>query len=552
MRYIKFLKDMLQITGEKVGRIVWYIALHIAMEGALLLPPIATAGIIGVLTSGGDINTILGWAVFYVVAYVIYASIRTVVYRMYMNMAKKYHVLLQRKMFEHVVKNDAIFDEISKGKIIASCTDDIRWVVDVPDCIAMATSKIIKIAIIFAIFAVHNIWAAIVAALFELIYMLLMDKNTRKYSQHFDGSRKYEDKAADVLNQVLKSPKQIKAMNALPAMLKKYNSAAKKWTEQYIKRRKDREKVYVHDEWMTYLGKITLYIMMAVFVINGEMTIETLVLLISYFEQVVTSTNELWRDSLRPLAEYGVQTARIKKILSYTQKSEVEFGDLDNDYINGLVEFKNVSLNRRGEKSLSHVSFKARPNEITAIVGPKGAGKTSIAQLLQRTIHLTSGKILIDDESIYDYSKRVYNSNVSGVFRDSLIFETSIRDNLALIDKNHRRQEAACARVGLDKKITQLPRGYDTIVKEGEDVLSEGDKQLLEVARAVLTRAEILVFDEVSSVGAQAISNFAGILEDLKQDHTIILITQEKDLIAKADRMVELRDGKVVRSLRKH
>lgn len=543
---------MFEITGEKVGTVVWYILLHIAMEGALLLPPIATAGIIGVLTTGGTVNEIFAWAGFYVVSYILYTSIRTVVYRKYESMAKKYHILLQRKMMEHIVRNDGIFDEISKGKIIASCTDDVRWVVDVTDCIAMAASKVSKLLIIFVIFTVHNIWVAIVAVLVDLIYMILMDKNVRNYSKHFDGSRKYEDKAADVLNQVLKSPRQIKSMNVLPAMLKKYDNAARKWAEQYISRRRDREKVYVHDEWMAYLGKISLYIMMAVFVIDGKMTVETLVLLISYFEQVVTSTNELWRDCLRPLAEYGVQTARIKKILGYTQKSEVEFGDLDNDYINGLVEFRNVSLNRRGEKSLKHVSFKARPNEITAIIGPKGAGKTSIVQLLARVVKLNSGQILIDGENIYDYSRRVYNSNVAGVAQDAFVMEASVRENLALVDKNRKRQEAACARVGLSRKISQLPQGYDTVVEEGEETLSEGDKQLLVIARALLTRAEILVFDEVSSVGAQAVPNLAEILRDLKQDHTIILVTNEVNLVKGADRVIELSSGKVVRTLKKH
>ena len=224
---------------------------------------------------------------------------------------------------------------------------------------------------------------------------------------------------------------------------------------------------------------------------------------------------------------------------------------MDNDYINGLVEFKNVSLEKKKKKVLSHVSFKARPNEITAIVGPKGAGKTSIVRLLHKMEHLSSGQILLDGESIYDYSKRVYNSNVSGVFQKPFVLEMSIRDNLGLIDKNRKRQKEICDRIGLSKIIAQLPKKYDTIVTEGEDVISEGDKQLIAVARAILSRAEVLVFDEVSAVGAQAIPNLSSILEDLKQDHTIILITHDADLIRAADRVVEMKNGKVLRSLRK-
>lgn len=521
------------------------------MEGALLLPPLATSEIIGVLTRGGTIEEVLKWSVLYLISYAVYTIVRTVIWRMYMNTARDFHILLQKKLLEHIAVNNGIFDELSRGKVIATCTDDIRWVVDIFDCLACAISKGIKLIIIFAIFVFSNIWVALVAVLVDIIYMILMGKNTKAYAKHFDGCRKYEDKTTNVVNQVATNSSQIKAMNLLSAMQQKYNSAAKRWAEQYLKRRLDREKIYIHDEWLTYLGKIALYIMMAFFVINGEMTIATLVLLISYFEQVTTTTNELWRDVLRPLEEYSVNLSRVKRLLDYTQKSEIEFGDFDNDYINGLVEFQNVRLNRGKGPVLKGVSFKARPNEITAIIGEKGAGKTSIVHLLHRLERVSSGQILIDGENIYNYSKRVHNSNVSGVFQKPFVINSSIRDNLSLVEKNHGKQEEVCKRIGLDKIIKKLPAKYDTIVTDDESTLTEGDKQLLAVARAILTKAEILIFDEVSSVGAQAIPNLSEILQDLKQDHTIILVTHEKQLIARADRVVELEKGKVKRTLKR-
>lgn len=549
MRYLNYLKDMLKITDEKIGTFVWYVFLHLVMEGALLLPPVATSAIIGILTTSGKVESIFFWALFYIISYAIYTIARTVVWRMYAKLAKQYHILLQKKLLDHVVKNDGIFDDLTRGKIIATCTDDIRWVVDVFDCAGNAVAKIFKLASIFIIFAISNIWVAIVAVLADTIYMALMDKNIKEYAKRFDGCRKYEDRATNVVTQVTSDPSQVKAMNLLPSMQKKYDGIAKKWGEQYVLRRLGREKIYVHDEWITYLGKIVLYVMMAFFVINGQMSIETLVLLIAYFEQVVSTTNDLWRDNLRPLAEYGVQTARVKRILDYTQKSEVEFGDLDNDYIAGLVEFQNVKLERKGKQVLKGVSFKARPNEVTVIYGPKGAGKTSIVNLLHRLVRVSSGQILIDGENIYNYSKRVHNSNVSGVFQKPFVLDSSIRDNLSLVERNHKRQEEVCARIGLDKIIKKLPDGYNTIVTTDESVLSEGDKQLLAIARAILTRAEILIFDEVSSVGAQAIPHLPSILADLKQDHTVIVITHDKPLVKKADRVIELENGRVKRIL---
>ena len=116
---------------------------------------------------------------------------------------------------------------------------------------------------------------------------------------------------------------------------------------------------------------------------------------------------------------------------------------------------------------------------------------------------------------------------------------------------NNKKFKLAKQNILGDKIIKKLPSKYNTVVTDDESVLTEGDKQLLAVARAILTQAEILIFDEVSSIGAQAIPNLADILQDLKQDHTIILVTHEKKLIAKADRVVELEKGKVKRTLKR-
>ena len=550
MQYIRYFRDMMKITGQSLGGAILYFIVNATQQSLLLLPPIAGAGIVAVLTTGGSVQEIWIWAALLLVFYGIYYVVRMCDWKMYKRFALKYHVELQAKLLTHIGNNDSVIDSMSKGRLLATITDDIRWVVDVMDNGVMAVAKIINLVIIFVVFASNNIWIGIMAVLVDITYLLIMDREAKKFARHYSGARKYEDKATDVFNSVMGNSKQIKVMGLLPGMVQKYRRIGQKWQGQYRKWRLARERMQVTAPWTVYIGKTALYVIMAYLVIDGQMTVDKLVLLISYFEQMVTCTDE-FRDCLVNMSRYGVQTSRIRKILSYTQKSEMEFGDLDNDYIQGLVEFQNVSLKRKGQAVLKKVSFKARPNEITAIIGPKGAGKTSIVNLLHRLERLSSGQILIDGENIYNYSKKVHNSNVSGVFQKPFALELSIRDNLAMVDKNRKNQEEVCKQLGLDKIIKKLPQGYDTIVTEDESALTEGDKQLLAVARAVLSKAEILVFDEVSSVGAQAIPNLAEILEDLRQDHTIILITHEKDLIKQADRVIELENGKVVRTLRK-
>ncbi|MBR2989526.1 ABC transporter ATP-binding protein [Candidatus Saccharibacteria bacterium] len=541
---IEAFRNVRKITKGGTRYVVGHFVCEAIMNLAQLLPPIATAGIIGVLTSGEDINNVWMWAILYLVFYATFYIPRIICWIDYEHLAEYYHVYIQKKLMEHVVDNDAIFDEVSKGKIIATCTDDIRWAVDVIDCSAMIFGKALRLLLIFGVFAANNIWVACLAALVDLIYVLLMNKNSKKYAKHFDGSRKYEDKAVDILNQLITNSKQIKAMNFTKPLFERYDRVTNKWRAEYKKRRTARMTAFVTDAWIVNIGKITLYVVLAYLVFNGVMTVDKLVLLVAYFEQVISATDEI-RDSFVAVGEYNVKIKRILKILNFTQKSELEFGDIDNDYITGLVEFEDVSYRNKDKKwALKHVSFKARPNEITAVVGPRGAGKTLLINLLFRLSKVTSGRILVDGEDIYNYSKRAYRSNVSGVFENPFVLEMTVRENLALVDKNRKHQIAACKRVGLHDFIMKLPKGYDTVVSD--EVMGAGEKQLLAVARAVLTRAEVLLFDGVQKEGVQSIEKLPLILANLKQDHTIILVTHEEELKGMADRVVKMDKGKVV------
>ena len=543
MIYTETLKDVLKITRGHKGLIVLSFVTQVVFNFAWLLPPIATAQIINILTEGGDVSQIWLWAGLYLAFFAMYYFPRLWDWNVYRDLAAYYHIHIQKKLMDHIINNDAIFEDVSKGKVIATCTDDIRWVVDAVDCVAQMFSKVLRLLVIFVVFAVNNIWVAVIATLVDVIYFALMDKNSRRYAKYYNSSRKYEDRAADILNQEIANSKQIRAMDFMPELNKKYEYVGSRWVQEYKKRRNARTRAFVTDPWIVHIGKIALYVFMGYLVLEGQMTIGILVLLVSYYEQMVSCTDEM-RDTLVAISEYSVRVKRILKVLSFTQKSEVEFGELDNDYIAGLVEFQNVSLKSKGKWILKRVSFKAYPNEITAVVGPKGAGKTSLMNLMFRFSRVTSGQILVDNENIYNYSKRVYRTNVSGVFESPFVLEMTVRENLALVDKNQKHQIAACKRVGLHDLIMKLPNGYDTVVTN--ETMGAGEKQLLAVARAVLSRAEVLLFDGVQSEGVQEIPGLAGILADLKQDHTIILVTHEDEIKNMADRIVKMEKGKVI------
>ena len=158
-----------------------------------------------------------------------------------------------------------------------------------------------------------------------------------------------------------------------------------------------------------------------------------------------------------------------------------------------------------------------------------------------------SGKILIDGVDIYEYTKDIYKSNVSVVNQKPFIFNMSIRKNLDFVDSNIDNQIEACKRVVIHDFITSLPQGYNTVLRENGSNISGGQKQLISLARTLLSKSEILLFDEItSSLDPDTAFHITNVLKDLKKDHTVLMITHKPDLMKKADRIIVINEGKIV------
>ncbi len=446
-RYFDIFKTLLRIANKRMFIIVQMFISSGLNNISSLLPPIATSGIVAMVTAN-NFNGIWIYVLLYLVFYIIYFETLHWNYYTYTLLADYYHLEVQKMLFEKVANNDDIFKKVSKGKIVDTCSDDIRYLVDVVDCVVKATMSIVKLLIIFLIFIYYNVFVGIIALVLDLLYLILMNDNSKKVSKYYEGTRKYEDKILDILNQMLTNLRQVKTLNLMPNLNVNLDKTRKNWSNQYKQKRSNLTIRYCIIPYLVYIGKIMLYILLAYLVINNKMTLDKLILLISYFEMTITCTDSMLENLLN-LSNYGVRVNRIKNILDYMPKKEMDFGDIDNDYINGTIQFKNVCYEIKNKKILNKVSFKIYPNEINTIVGHSGSGKTTIVNLLYRLNRVKSGEILIDNENINNYSKNVYFSNVSGVFQKPFVFEMSIRDNLSLVDKNKQNQIEACKRVGI-------------------------------------------------------------------------------------------------------
>ncbi len=199
-----------------------------------------------------------------------------------------------------------------------------------------------------------------------------------------------------------------------------------------------------------------------------------------------------------------------------------------------------------GRPILNEISMEAHPGEVLAIVGPTGAGKTTLVNLLLRFFDPWSGRITVDGHDLRQLRVKSLRQQVAMVLQEPFIFPLSVVENLAYGKPEATREEmeAAAAPANADEFIRRLPQGYDTILRQRRATLSGGEKQRLAIARAFLKNAPVLILDEpTSALDAQTERLLLKALERLMVGRTTIIIAHRLSTIQRADRILVIADG---------
>ena len=298
-------------------------------------------------------------------------------------------------------------------------------------------------------------------------------------------------------------------------------------------------------------GYVAVCVMGAVLTMKGYIGFEVIVAFMMYIRLFTQPLAQIAQatQSLQSAAAAG---ERVFAFLGAEEMSDESDKTEKLGKAEGYVDFEHVKFGYEDtDKIIIHdFSAKAKPGQKIAIVGPTGAGKTTLVNLLMRFHEIQSGDIKIDGISTRDMKREEVRSQFCMVLQDTWLFEGTVRENLVYNTENvsEEKIEAACKAVGLDHFIRTLPHGYDTILND-QVSLSQGQKQQLTIARAMIADKPMLILDEAtSSVDTRTELQIQKAMDALMQNRTSFVIAHPLSTIKNADLILVLKDGDIIES----
>ena len=537
------IKKYFKITKQTKWILYIFIVILSVLGTLNFITPIYQSKIIDALTNK-NINEFTKLLIVLLALFVTTNTFSFLACKSYSSFFKNTFINIHKKVISSVYDYDDKLINTLKGRIISTVNIDIINISVMADYMFDFMHNLILIICMLIFFIKTYFIFGVFLFLITALYIFLANHLTKKEAYYFSGQRMYLDKLIGMLGQTLNGIKEIKTSNIKPSLNRKYDGLRKMWANKYTEKRKY---VIAHNvllKFIMYLSKIALYILSMYLLLNGKVTIGIIILLINYFDNIFTYSIKLVED-MSKVREYNISLERVYNLLD--KNCTNSFGSINCGNINGHIEFKNVSFAYNGVSTIKNISFDAKPGEITVITGKTGSGKTTIFNILLRLYKPSCGCVLIDSTKIEEYKKDTYYKNVAVVNQESFLFNMSIKDNLKMACKDEKKQIEICKKVGIHELIQSMPKGYDTILTENAANLSGGQKRLLSLAKTLLTDSKILLFDEVtSSLDIKTTNKIISILKELKDSHTVIIITHKKEVMKISDEIILLSKGRIV------
>ena len=443
------------------------------------------------------------------------------------------------------------FDTTTKGDILSRITNDVDTISQTLSTSSanLISSLALFVGVIIKMFQTNWILSVvtIVSSMLGFVFMAMILKRSQKY---------FNRKQADLgrmnghIEEIYTNHNIVRAFGAKTNETDKFNDINhalydSNWKSQFLSG--------LMHPIMTFVGNLAyalIFIVGVAFIVNGNnaVTLGTITAFVIYakqFSQPLTT----FAQSMTQIQQASAASTRVFEMLEAEEMSDESEKDKVLQHVKGDVEFRNVQFGYLPDKTIIHgFSAKLKAGQKVAIVGPTGAGKTTMVNLLMRFYEIDSGDILIDGIS----TKQMKRENVHDLFdmilQDTWLFSGTIRENLVYNQEGVKDEvlDKACEAVGLRHFIETLPNGYDTVLNDNLN-LSEGQKQQFTIARAIIKDAPLLILDEAtSSVDTRTELVIQAAMDNLTKGRTSFVIAHRLSTIRNADIILVMKDGDII------
>lgn len=463
--------------------------------------------------------------------------------------AKKLRTSISTKINKLPLK---YFDQHATGDILSRVTNDIDTIAQAMNqsLSTLVSSTTLLIGTIIMMFVTNWILAltAIFSSLFGFIFMALVLGKSQKY---FTARQKELGNLNGHIEEIYSGLNVVKTYNGVEESNKKFDELNKKL---YEANRKSQFLSGLMPPMMQFIGNfgyVAVCIVGAVLTMNDTISFGVIIAFITYVRLFSSPLSQL----AQAMTQVQTTTAASERVYEFIDEEEMDnqksiTKKLAKEEAKGNIEFKHVSFKYDGNEkpTIKDFSAIAKKGQKIAIVGPTGAGKTTMVNLLMKFYEISSGDIVIDGTSIKDLSRENIHSLFTMVLQDTWLFSGTIKENIVYNHKNISDEEIKqiCETIGLDHFIKTLPNGYNTELEDNESI-SAGQKQLLTIARGMVEDAPFLILDEATSnVDTRTEELVQKAMDKLTEGKTSFIIAHRLSTIKNADLILVMNEGDII------
>lgn len=459
---------------------------------------------------------------------------------------------MRNQLYDHIQHLPFSFhDRAQTGQLISRSIEDVRSIERFTGfgIIELMRVLLLLIGISVLLFSTNTRLAAI--ALMPMIPLVLITSNFgQRIGAYFLAVDNSLGELSARLQENVTGIQVVRAFAREPYEINRFDETNRELYDARVTVLGEWSKIMPSTNLLVTLGTILILWFGGLMVMNRELTIGELVAFNSYLLMLASPAQQLaWLVNAAGEAVAGVQ--RAYDILDTKPQIQSPADAQVLATLSGTVEFRQVCFQYTGEKAhaLEDIELSVKPNQIVALIGPTGSGKTSLVNLIPRFYDVSEGAVLVDGQDVRDVDLVSLRNQIGIVLQTSLLFSISVGENISYGRPEARKEEiiVAAKTAQAHEFIQELPEGYDTVVGERGVTLSGGQRQRIAIARALLMNPRILILDDsTSSVDTQTEYQIQKALEHLMEGRTTFVIAHRLSTVRRADIILVMEDGRVV------